>query len=122
MPEEPITPEYEDDDIPFQLPKANNFYDGDLLSDSELRAQDVEEERAAPSKAEPTVDLPEVLKDDTDEIPEDVLKRARTAMHNVPQDGDDEDIPVRSAARRRSSTDSGRARHLQFSTDQTRQP
>mgnify|MGYP005823860835 CR=1 FL=1 len=41
MPEEPITPEYEDDDIPFQLPKANNYFDGDILSDSELRAQDV---------------------------------------------------------------------------------
>ena len=92
MPEEPITPEYEDDDIPFQLPKANNYFDGDVLSDSELRAQDIPEERAAP-KAEPTVGLPGVRKDDTDEIPEEVLKRARTAMRNTPHDPDDEDIP-----------------------------
>ena len=88
MPEEPITPEYEDDDIPFQLPKANNFYDGDVLSDSELRAQDVPEERPAPSKADATIDLPEVRKDDTDEIPEDVLKRARTAITGGDADKD----------------------------------
>src|SRR5688500_6380200 len=93
MPEEPITPEYEDDDIPFQLPKANNYFDGDVLSDSELRAQDVAEERAALPKAEPTVDFPGVRKDDTDEIPEEVLKRARTVMRNVPSDSEDEDIP-----------------------------
>ena len=59
MPEEPITPEYEDDDIPFQLPKANNYFDGDVLSDSELRAQDIPSESAPaePKKAEPTVDI-----------------------------------------------------------------
>lgn len=93
MPEEPNKPEYEDEDLPFQLPKADNYYDGDILSDSELRAQDVPEERAAPSKADPTVDLPAVRKDDTDEIPEEVLKRARTAMRPAQPSSDDDDLP-----------------------------
>lgn len=94
MADEPKTPEYEeDDDLPFQLPKSDTYYDGDVLSDSELRAQDR-------PLAEPTTDLPEVAaslskKDETDEIPPDVLRKART-IRNEDADRevlDDDDLP-----------------------------
>lgn len=88
MPDEPKSPDYrEDDDIPFHIPKADNYYDSDKLSDSELRAQD------QPLAAEPTGDVPLVpAKDDTDEIPPEVLKRARTVRREESY-GDDEDLP-----------------------------
>ncbi len=91
MPQEPNTPEFEeDDDLPFRLPKADDYFDGDVLSDSELRAQDV-------PKAEPTVDVPLVVppaKDDTDELPPEVLKRAQTVRKkDADRHLDDDDLP-----------------------------
>ncbi|MBK9122455.1 MAG: transglycosylase domain-containing protein [Chloroflexi bacterium] len=73
----PIPDDYEDDDVPFQLPKADNYRDDDRLSDSELRAQD------QPLRAEPTADLDQPVSDDTDEIPADVLEQMRTTRRPV---------------------------------------